>query len=128
MPSGAFTGTELISGPKKSSTLDGAAPGPETATYTRMFVGPSCVSVRRMYYAENRVGAYKVPRLDRVAVVSGIARQLRRIDRVGLSIARPAPVKLALIDIDTFLVFGCGAGGRLVGRTRTVSQAITGVH
>jgi hypothetical protein len=77
-------------------------------------------------YAKNRVGADKIIRLHRGAVFHGIALQLGCINRIGAAIpARRTTIQLRLIDVDSFLVFSARPI-RLIGRTGTAVQSITG--
>ena len=77
----------------------------------RMLVRPGRVTSRAMYNSENRIGADKVPRIDRIAIL--VADQAARIDRVDPAVAaRRITVEIHLrvdardIDVDALVVFG----------------------
>src|SRR5208337_137750 len=94
-----------------------------------MLVRPGRVTTGAVYHAEDRIGADKVPWIDRRATLAGVASQFVRIDRVDPTVsARRAAVEQALIEIDALVVFGpCAVRrSRLTG---TTSQSIaSGVH
>jgi hypothetical protein len=76
-----------------------------------MLVGPCSVATRGMNHPENCVGADEVPGINRRATVCRVADESAGIDRSNAAVSRGRPaVKLRLININAFVIFGGGAG------------------
>jgi hypothetical protein len=102
--------------------VDGFAAGAMTGSggIRWMLVGPRRITAGRVNDAENCVRAHEVPTVDWSAVVSGVAFELQRIDRLNAAVDAgwSASVQLALVDVDSFIKLG-GCPGRR--RTRCTS-------
>src|SRR5258706_16432770 len=94
-----------------------------------MLVGPGGVPARCMDNAVNRVYAEKVPGINRCATLAGVTGHLGRVERESPAIgaARRSAVELALIDADTFFIFGPGPDGRRASNARSGGNAVAGV-
>src|SRR5258707_14281689 len=93
-----------------------------------MLVRPRCVAARPMYYAEDGVGADKVPGIDRRATGFRIADEPLRVDRLDAAIGQTgawsATIQLALIEIDALFILGAGTRGCCARRAWTGSYSI----
>src|SRR5271170_4930737 len=90
-----------------------------------MLVRPRGIAAGAMDNSENRVGADKVPWINRIAI--GVANQEVGIDRVNPAVpARRTAVQLSLIDIDPLVVFGSSARRGSSGRTIPARISVAG--
>src|SRR5712675_3559331 len=91
-----------------------------------MLVGPCGVSARRMDDAVNCVHAEKVPGINRCTTLAGVAGHLGRIERKSPTVGATwgSAVELALIDADTFFIFGPGSDGSRAGNARSGRHTI----
>jgi hypothetical protein len=73
-----------------------------------------------MHDAKNRVGANKIPRIDRSALMRWVALELVRIDRCDSAVRTVwrSAVLLGLVDIDSLVEFGGRAGRRRAWRAK----------
>src|SRR5438876_8596129 len=90
-----------------------------------MLVGPGRIAPRLMDDSENRIGADKVPRVDWTAIL--VADQELWVDRVDSAVAaRCATVELALIEGDTFIIFGRSTGRGCSRATASAGISVAG--
>src|ERR1700721_1528570 len=95
-----------------------------------MFVRPGGVSTSLMDDAEDGVGAYEIPGIDRRTAFAGVADEFLRIDGGDAAIrecrAGRTTVHFGLVDVDAFLVLAGGSSGSRAGRAGTRCQTIAG--
>ena len=96
----------------------------------RMLIRPGGVSAGGMHHAKNGIGPNKVPGIDRGATIGWIAYQPFGINRLnstfGQAGARSAAIQQALIDVNSFIVFGRGSRRHTVGHAGASCQVVAG--
>lgn len=105
-------------------------PGPFTEEYDGCLSDHAVISAGGMHHPENRIRPHEIPRINRGAVLAGVALQSLGIDRLNSAIhsgGSPAVQEL-LVDVDALVEFSGGSRGRRAGHAGpgTTGDAVPG--